>query len=563
MIGAMKFNNLKNRKDMVNMNSFVKANLLDAGANGAHTENGAISYNTIGSALLDQFGKAGVYRGRNIDDVWSEQARLWSEDAESALKFPFYLRLITRQTNVIGGGKTEKVQRGQGARDEAFKRLLWIAKYHPEEFYRNLWILPIVGSWKDLWVLLSFDGADYLDHKKFFTVMAQGINDDNHRDLVKKFMPRIRSDKKCTTDWAKRTNALAKEFANFAGWSFKEYREFKATGKAHEFQTAICKGLYSDINWNAIPGKALLNLVSGKFLNNHGLTNNYIEWLKAQPTAKFNGYPFELGRKVRSFSVGGNDLATEITINKQFNGLIETAKKDGGAIKGNVLCGLDNSASMTWTTLDNAGTMPLDVCMSLGIYFSELNTGAFHNVVASFDNTSRLMTLSGEFCDKLRYLKRNCRGMGSTNFQSLIDLIVDTRENHPEMPLEDFPQTLLVVSDMQFNPSGYRWDNSRATADMEASNYEAAKAKLSRVFPKEFVENFKIVWWYCSNRDTSDFPSTMEHGGTYMISGYDGAVISFLLGGETKVDENGKTVQPSMEEIVANALNQEVLSLVS
>ena len=543
-------------------NAFIKANTIGAGANGARTENGAISYSTIGTALLDQFGKAGAYRGRNINEVWCDQERLWSEDAESALKFPFYLRLITRQANILGGGKTDKVQKGQGARDESFKRLLWIAKYHPEEFYRNLWVLPIVGSWKDLWVLLASDNTDYLDHEKFFTVLAQGINDDNHRDLVKKFMPRIRSDKKCTTDWAKRTNAIAKEFANFAGWSFKDYREFKATGKAHEFQTLICKGLYGNIKWNAIPGKALLNLVSGKFLNNHSLTEKYIEWLKSQPTAKFNGYAFELGRKLRSYGCGGPDLATKITIDKQFDGLIETAKKDGTPIKGNVLCGLDTSGSMTWVTLDNAGTQPYDVCLSLGIYFSELNQGAFHNVVADFNDRSTLRTLSGTFSEKWSYLQSNCKGWGSTNFQSLVDLIVDTRKNNPKIPIEDFPQTLLVVSDMQFNPSG-PWSDHRASPSVEKTNYEAAIAKLSEVFPKEFVDNFKIVWWYCANRHTSDFPSTMEDGGTYMISGYDGAVISFVLGGDAKVDEHGKTVQPTMEEIVDMALSQEVISLVN
>lgn len=546
------------------MNSFVKANLLDPGANGARTENGAISYSTIGTALLDQFGKAGVYRGRTINEVWSEQERLWGEDPVNALKFPFYLRMITRQTNVLGGEKTGAVQRGQGAKDESFKRLLWIAKYHPEEFYRNLWVLPVVGSWKDLWVLLSMEeDLVALDHKKFFEVMAQGINDPNHKDLVKKYLPRIRSDRKCTTVWAKRTNALAKEFANFAGWSFKDYREFKSTGKAHEFQTVICQGLYSNINWNTIPGKALLNLVSGKFLEKHNLSDAYIKWLQAQPVAKFNGYPFELGRKVRTLGFNSNSLATKITIDKQFDGLIATAKKNGGAIKGNVLCGLDNSSSMTWVTLDNAGTMPLDVCMSLGVYFSELNTGAFHNVVASFDNTSKLMTLSGTFSEKINYLRKNCRGMGGTNFQSLVDLIVDTRRAHPEMPLEDFPETLLVVSDMQFNPTRTWWDDEEwASKAVEKTNYETAIAKLSEVFPKEFVDNFKIVWWYCSNRPTSDFPSTMEDAGTYMMSGYDGAIISFLLGGDA-VDENGKPVKPSMEDIVMSTLNQEVLALIN
>lgn len=544
---------------MTNMNNgFIKANTIGAGANGARTENGALSYATIGSALLDQFGKAGSFRGRPIMDVWADQQHLWAEDAENALKFPFYLRLITRQSNILGGEKTEKVQRGQGARDESFKRLLWVAKYHPDEFYRNLWILPIVGSWKDLWVLMTFDGAsEYLDYKKFFQLIAEGINDPNHKDLVKKYLPRIRSEKKCTTDWAKRTNQLAKEFAKEAGWTFKDYRNFKATGKAHTFQTIICKGLYSEINWNAIPGKALLNLVSGKFLGAHNLNNAYLEWLKAQPVAKFNGYAFELGRKLLNCNYNPN-LVTKVTIDKQFDGLIATASKDGGAIQGNVLCALDTSGSMT-AYIDRERTITAyDVCVSLGIYFSELNKGAFHNTVAMFDNTSRLMNLSGTFTDKYTQIRRASTAWGGTNFQSLIDLIVDTKRKNPNIPLEDFPKTLLVVSDMQFNPASY----GRYGSSQEKTNYQEAMRKLRTVFPDSFVDEFKIIWWYCSNGRTSDFPSTMDNAGTYMVSGFDGAIISFLLGGEEiKVDNENKAM-PSMQDIVNAALGQEVLALI-
>lgn len=542
------------------MNSFIKANTLGTGANGARTENGAISYNTFGTALLDQFGKAGVYRGRDINDVWSDQNILWSENPEFALKFPFYLRMITRQSNIIGHGKTEKVQRGAGARDEAFKRLLWIAKYHPEEFYRNLWLLPVVGSWKDLWVLLSFDGAnEYLNEHKFFEVIAEGINDPSHKDLVKKYMPRIRSSKKCTTSWAMKTNTLAKRFADVAGWSYKDYRTYKASGEAHTFQKIICKGLYSNIDWKTIPGKALLNLVSGKFLTNHNLEDTYYDWIKSQPIAKFNGYAFELGRKLGNskYEFNKTSRVTRITVDKQFDGLIATASKDGGAIQGNVLCALDTSGSMSGPALDNAGTTPFHVCISLGIYFSELNQGAFHNTVAMFDDASTLLKLKGKtFSDKWNEIISQQTAWGSTNFQSVIDLIVNTRKNHPEVPLEDFPSTLVVVSDMQFNPS-----TSYYNRISEQTNYETAMSKLRKVFPSEFVDNFKIIWWYCSNRKTSDFPSTMENGGTYMMSGFDGSIISFLLGGDIVVKTPDKKM-PSMEDIIQTAFNQEVLTLV-
>jgi len=544
---------------MENMNSFVKANLLDGGVNNARTENGAVSYGTAGTALLDQFAHAGTARGRDIQTVWTEQATLWGENPTMALRFPFYLRMITRQTNIINGSKTEKVQRGQGAKDEAFKRFLWIARYHADEFYRNLWLVPVVGSWKDLWVLLSMD--DTLNKEKFFDVIALGINDLNSKDLVKKYLPRIRTNKACTTDWSKKTNALAKDFIMYVGWTPKEYRLFKSTGKAHEFQRLICARDYSKINWNTIPGKALLSLATGKFLGNHNLTENYLNWLKNQPVAKFNGYPFELSMKLPKYS-GYSKISeiTKYTIDKQFAGLIETASKDGGAIKGNVLCALDTSGSMACSI--NGGPVGLtsfDVCVSLGIYFSELNKGAFHNVVAMFDNISKLKTLKGDsFTDKWYQIVNDNVAWGSTNYQSLIELICDTRQRHPEMPLEDFPQTLLVVSDMQFNPTISYYGKS-------ISNYEKMMEMLRKYFPSEWVDDFKVVWWYCAGRDgaSKDVPATMEHGGQYLVSGFDGSIISLILNGEVKIDPNtGKKVQPSMEDVVNEALTQEVLLFV-
>ena len=175
-----------------------------------------------------------------------------------------------------------------------------------------------------------------------------------------------------------------------------------------------------------------------------------------------------------------------------------------------------------------------------------------------FDNTSRLMNLSGTFTEKYTQIRRSSCAMGGTNFQSLIDLLVRTKRDNPNIPLEDFPKTLLVVSDMQFNPSnGYSYGYSKRD---EATNYEEAMRKLRTVFPDEFVKDFKIIWWYCANDRTSDFPSTMEDAGTYMVSGFDGAVVSFLLGGDIAVKSSGK--QPTMQEIIDAALNQEALSLI-
>jgi len=549
------------------MNQFVSRVMASEGS--AYTENGARSYASTGKEIVDQFGKAASFRGRDISVVFDDQARLWDENPETALKFPFYLRLITREVKISETDKTEKVQRGAGARDEAFKRLLWVAYNHKEEFYRNLWVLPVVGAWKDLWTMLVLDkeNGNKLNREYFYAVMAAGLDDSVQCDLIRKYMPAIRSAAKCKTARAKALNTLAKEFARFLGLSEKEYRKMKASGTAHDFQKLMCAREYADIDFKTIPGKALLNLVSGKFLSNHGLYDRYVEWIKSQPVAKFNGYPYELGAKLTEksngyrFNPASVDLATKVTIDKQFDNLVATGGKNGGAISGNVWCALDTSGSMG-CVIPGTKVTALQVCVSLGLYFSTLNKGAFHKNVIMFDSVSRVKQLSGSFSEMWAQVPVNA--MGSTNFQSVVDEIVRVREHNPAIPLSDYPQTLLVVSDMQFNPSGSYWGTYDKRQEM--TNIEAAKSKLRSVFPDEFVDNFKFIWWYVSDgrpAAVNDMPSTLDDRSAYFFSGFDGATVSFLLGGDGVVDERtGERRIPTMEETIGLALDQEILRMV-
>lgn len=530
------------------MNDFLKA-----ATNVAYTENGAVSYATTGSTCVDQFGKAGSFRGRDLATVFAEQAALWRENREFAVKFPFYLRMITRKVKLADGTITDTPQRGQGARDESFKRLLWFAHNESDIFYQNLWLLPLVGSWKDLWVLMTMD--ETIDQHKVFAVIAEGCQNESQKDLVKKYLPRIRATKKCNTDWTRKTNELAKAFCKWAGWTAQEYRLFKSTGKAHEFQKFISTGQYDKLDWSKISGKALLNLSTGKFLANHNLVDNYLSWISTTPTAKFNGYPYELGMKMlrlyRSTSISAK--VAKMTLDAQFENLLKTAKEGTGGISGNVWCALDTSGSMTCRVdAKNSELTAYDVCISLGIYFASLNEGAFNKNVIMFNNTSQVKQLTGTFSDMYTQIANSATAWGGTNFQSIVDEIVRIRTSRPNIPLTDYPTTLLVVSDMQFNNCGVN------------TNYEAMKRKLYTVFPMEFVDSMKFIWWQVNGRRTKDVPATLDDGGCYFISGFDGSLITLLLGNESQVvdEKTGEKRTPTMEELITITMNQEVLTLV-
>lgn len=518
------------------------------------TWNGAVSNSSTGDVFVDQFGKAGTYNKRPLDEVFSDMGALWSEDPEKALRLAFYLRIVTRKTKGWDGDAMEAVQKGQGRKAEFHARMLYVALFHWETFQENLPLIPLAGSWKDLWeiMLLGFDAG--LDRTAFFDVLTRGIGNDAERPLVLKYMPLPKSKKKRVTERSKKMSALAVEYRTYLGLSDKEYRRLKAAGTGHEFQKLISRGLYDKLKFNEIPGKALNILANSDFFTDKKLDKKFEGWLEQQPMVHFNGYPYELAYQART----GSPLKKyqRLTIDKQFEQLLATAREDQGGLKGNVWCALDTSGSMSWDESAVSGNIKaIDACVGLGIYFSALNTGVFKDSVVLFSDVSEALILRGSFCDKVAQVNRHS-AFGSTNFQSVIEEMVRIRVQRPDVPESDFPETLLVISDMQFNPSdGFTSPMSTDT------NYEAAMRKLRDAgFSDEFIGKFKVVWWYCSGAKTNDYPSTIDDAGTYVFSGFDGAVLTLLLGGEQQSEDGQKKERPSMKDAMELALSQELLT---
>lgn len=539
-------------------NAFVKAAKFRAYS---VTENGATALATTGSILVDQFGKAGNFRGRPIDAVFYDMDKLWEENPQSALRFPFYLRLITRKTRIDKGVKTEKVQKGQGARDEAFKRLLWLARFHKDEFARNIAILPIVGSWKDMWALLYYDiteGTHAIDENLIFSLLKLGLENELHVDLVKKFMPRIKSSSKCTTEWTLNMNMFAKRFAKYLRVPYTKYNKLKASGTAHDFQKLICNGKYEELDWNKIPGRALSLLASGNFLKRHNLVNSYQDWIDKQDVAPFVGYPCELYKRFRNMSSLSYTLSK--TIDKQFDGLVKKAEADEKVTE-NVLVGLDTSGSMMTQIKGLSNYSCIDMAVSLALFFAKLNKGTFHNKVMMFDNVSTPFDLPSEsFTTNAKALPHV--GCGGTNFQSIIDELVKIRVQNPQIPLEEYPKTILVVSDMQFNPISRNWGWTSIPITEKPTNAEYSRNKLKEVFPSEFVDSMKFVWWDCAGRGTNTYEGESDNGQDFFFSGFDGSILTFLIGAEEK-ENTTQSTKLTAEDVALNALNQEILSYVN
>ena len=507
------------------------------------TENGAVSNPTTGHTVLDYFSKSGAYRDRKQTDVDADLNRMWAESPRLTLSVMFYNRLITRR--VSGRYATEKVQKGQGARDEFRKGLVWLARYHPTVLFANLWLIPVVGRWADLW---HDDLIEVLQPRDaIFSLIKENMGYRSERELIAKYLPRPRSLSKTFTKSHELRNRWVSDFRRFMGWTAAEYRKFKSSpeNQAHAFQRALCGRAYHNINFDRISGRALRTLVGhrgrdGKTtLERHKMTQRYMRWLELQPVAPFTGYPYEL---YRAAATGGRTAVQAMTYDRQFNGLVARAKADRGCRREKVWCALDTSGSMARPLAQ--GLRAIDVCVGLGLYFSALNDGAFANSVVMFDNTSRLLKLSGRFCQRVDQIRGSATAMGSTNFQSVIELMCQVRRTRPKIPTEDFPTTLLVVSDMQFNP----------VKGNVQTNYQAAVSKLRAVG----LPRIKIIWWDVTGYG-QDFPSTIADEGVTLMSGFDGAVLELLLGRQEELSQRVEGRVPTPYEQMVLALDQEIL----
>ena len=116
------------------------------------------------------------------------------------------------------------------------------------------------------------------------------------------------------------------------------------------------------------------------------------------------------------------------------------------------ICVVDVSGSMGsfnrgyW--MGNSVVAPIHVALSLGLYFAERNVGAFQNRFFTFSENPQFVKVQGtNLYQKLSNMNKSNWGM-NTNIEKVFDeyLEIAVRSN-----TEDFPESIIVISDMVFD----------------------------------------------------------------------------------------------------------------
>lgn len=546
-------------------NAFVNAGLKKSAE--TRSGNGALKYSTTGNSFVDQFGKLGSYKEpRSFQDISRDMSELYAIDPEMAVKFAFYIRTITRTAQYIDGSKSGTVQRGAGLKHEAIMRLIWLAVNHENVFWQNVGLVPVLGSWNDIFKMLQYDlvyngwKGRTLDWNKFGSLLLAALENENTSNLVKKYLPQIKTNSACKTVESQADNMIGKWLCSLlfgnkeSGSTYKQYRKLKTSGTAHEWQKLISQGKFLEIDFGSVHGRALAQLVSGKFIMNRGLEEKYNQWIENQPVAKFTGYPHELFAKLPSKQYHDTVLKQYqiSTLNKQFKNLVETAKQNA-ATGTNLIVVRDTSGSMV-SAAPGTKQSCYDIGKALALFFSEmLPEGHFANSWIEFNSDAKMHTWKGSTPYE-KWTNDRSSYAGGTNFQSVIQLFCKIKQQG--VSESEFPSGILCISDSEFNPS-----------QLKKTNVESARKTLRNAgFSEEYVQNFKIVLWNLQNNyygkgSGEKFETYGETKNVFYFSGYDGSVIAFLTGVKDK-DGNVKSEPKTDVELFESAMDQECLNLI-
>jgi hypothetical protein len=334
--------------------------------------------------------------------------------------------------------------------------------------------------------------------------------------LLSKWLPSI------STSSDKSRN-LAKRFARAFGMSDKEYRKTLSDlrRKINVLERLMSAGNFSAIDYEHVPSKA--NKLYRKAFSKRD-ADRYVAYLESvkKGEKKINAstlYPYEI---VSQYLQGHSSV--DNTLEVLWNALPNYADTDR-----NALCVIDTSSSMTWTAI--SGTIyPVHVALSLGLYCAERNHGAFKDYVIEFSTTPKLHHVRGNtLLERVQSIARMHVG-GSTNIQGVFDLLLTTALQH-NVPAEDMPSHIFILSDMEFN-----------SACRGKTNHEVIKQK----YRAAGYELPTIVYWNIQSR-AMQTPVTEDESGTILVSGLSATVFKNAI--------NAKTVTPydAMLEVLNDA----------
>lgn len=473
--------------------TFITA--LESQMNDTVTANGAKSYKSTLNKCLDLFGKIAACRG-NIGQAQKLFAHAYAENAETATRILFWAR---------------DIRGGQGER-EVFRNLFkYLVEENGEIGAKLVSLIPEYGRWDDLLVLENTSAWETV-----LNVIQSQLNLDRVSykagepvSLLAKWLPSINAS-------SKDSKRLGRKIATHLGLSEREYRKVLSNLRTHIriVEQAMCSKEWSAIDYSKLPSRAAF-MYRKAFQKQDG--TRYAQYLSAveKGEAKINAstlYPYDI---VEQYLYKG--ASNDKTIDLQWEALPNYM--EGREFNGLVVA--DVSGSMSGR--------PMAVSISLAMYIAERNTSpVWKNKFLTFSERPKLQSIVGSTIgSRIHNLSRAAWQM-NTDLMAVFKTVLDAGLMN-DVPAEDMPQKLIIVSDMQFDQCC-------------RSNKRTNFGQIQKLYRKAGYEMPQLVFWNVNSY--GDVPIKAHNTGTCLVSGCSPSILKSVLTDSvlTPVDTMNETV---------------------
>lgn len=466
-------------------------NFLKNESNRTYTENGAVTNRTSGSFCLDLFFGAGAMRSSSEEDIAAAVIRAYTEDPEKTMKIIFFAR---------------DVRGGLGERRFFRAAVRALADFAPAAVERNVPLFAEYGRYDDLTALLGT-----ACEKAAVSETAARLNSDigavekgERVSLLAKWLPSVNAS-------SAETRAKGRYLAKRLGYTEKGYRIILSKLRKYSDILENRLRVYDyTFDYSKQPSCAMFKYRKAFLRNDKERYTEYLNRVNSGET-KINAaalYPYDVIRRCLGGLTEEQALSLEVT----WNNLPVFGEN------GNSIAVIDGSGSMTCAM--NGNVRPIDVALSLGIYFAEHNKGAFANHFITFSHTPRLIEIKGgNIAEKARFCS-TFNEVSNTNIEAVFELILSAAVNNRAKQSE-LPEKIYIISDMEF-------DN----CVMGGNNFTVFEA-MKRKFARYGYKLPDIIFWNVNSRSkTGNIPVRMSQTGAALVSGCSPAIFDMAMSGE-------------------------------
>lgn len=459
--------------------------------NMSSTQNDAVSYASTNDSLLDFFSKVGGMRGRD-DTAYDMFVNAFAENPVYAVRCLFHMR---------------DVREGMGERD-LFRHIIKNLVTSEDVNHTNIAKFAMdyiseYGRWDDFYAYFDSslkNNAIVILKNQFDQDLANLESKTGHISLLGKWLKSENTSSYASVKLARMTRKGFK-------LSSQEYR--KKLSKLREHIKVVERDMvankWEEINYEGVPSNAMKNYSKAFKKHDEERFQQYLSDVKSGDK-KINSavlYPYDLYNQISHISA--NDVAERARIDLQWKNLPNYFTEKTYEI----LPIIDVSGSMT---RGNHATTPISIAISLGLYIAERNCGAFKNHYMTFNEKAKIHQIIGaDFYEKANMIRITDSQYFSTNLSDVFKTLLTAikRNNIPE---NEVPKQLIIISDMQFNCVG---------------NYSTNFEHIDKMYRDAGITRPNLTFWNVNAYQ--DSPATKDANNTFLISGSSPSVLKHAL----------------------------------